>query len=157
MGKVNTWLLAFGLISAFIIFQNCTGGNIGSSYFGLQNTNPTREYNQGGAVISMYRNGLFFHYNTVPGQIGSNAGSELRGESCSYSVLWLVSWGDSTIESAKKTSKISSVNSVEFSQLGILAGTIYHRFCTIVTGSAATDSAPKVIAPAARPAALPKR
>ncbi|MCC6276204.1 MAG: hypothetical protein IT569_10135 [Leptospiraceae bacterium] len=73
---------------------------------------------------------------SVFAQRGTNVGSDLKGESCSHSVLWLVSWGDSSIESAKKAGKISSVSSVEYQQLGVLAGGLYLRFCTIVLGSA---------------------
>ena len=148
--KISVYFLS--LLAIFMFFQNCTGSNIGSAILGSQNTNPTREYNQIGVI---YRLGFFFHMATVPGQIGANAGSDLKGESCSHSILWLVSWGDSSIESAKKAGKINAVSSVEYQQLGILAGGLYHRFCTRVMGSAtATTTAP---APTAIPVNQPRR
>ncbi|GBF50966.1 TRL-like family protein [Leptospira ryugenii] len=136
MKKFNRWGLLFLAIIASISFQNCTGGNVGMIY-GVQNSNPTREYN---SYNSVYKYGVLFHLASIPGQLGSNAGSDSKGESCSHSALWLFSWGDSSIESAKKAGKISAVSSIEYKQLGILAGALYHQFCTTVLGSGSSST-----------------
>lgn len=148
MKKFNRWGLLFLAIIASISFQSCTGGNLGG-FYGVQNTNPTREYN---SYNSVYKYGVLFHMASVPGQIGTNSGSELKGESCSRSVLWLFSWGDSSIESAKKAGKISSVSSIEYQQLGILAGALYHQFCTTVLGSSASTKGTVTPDAASKPA-----
>ncbi len=151
MKKFNRWGLLFLAIIASISFHNCTGGNLGM-FYGVQNSNPTREYN---SYNSAYKYGVVFHMASIPGQIGSNAGSELKGESCSHSALWLFSWGDSSIESAKKAGKLSAVSSIEYRQLGILAGALYHQFCTRVLGSATAST--KVADADAKPANSPQR
>ncbi len=126
-----------------ILFQNCTGINIMSIY-GFQNTNPTPSYNN---IIQMeYKGGLLYHNDTVGGQLGNNAGSKLVGEACQISMFYLVSWGDSSIQAAKKAGKIIKVGSVEYEQTGVL-GILYHSFCTKVTGDGTgvtSSSDPKI-------------
>lgn len=81
-----------------------------------------------------YKGGVVFHKNTVPGQSGSNAEFVKKGTACSHAVLFLVAWGDSSIEKAKEENKITKVLSVEHEVLGILS-VLYHRHCTIISGS----------------------
>jgi hypothetical protein len=131
-------IISFLLISCVSAFlNNCSGANQLTLLNAAANTNPALEYAN---PYTMSGNGGFlFHRNTIPGQLG-NAESKLRGEACSHSVLYLVSWGDSSIETAKKNGKITKIASTEFENLGIFA-VLYHGSCTIVTGSG-DDSAP---------------
>lgn len=57
-----------------------------------------------------------------------------KGEACSNNILSLVSWGDASIEAAKKDGHISSVATVDYRNFGVLA-IIYNKTCTIVTGT----------------------
>lgn len=129
VSKFSTYR-AFWLIVIILNFD-CTGFNIAEPNL-TTSTNPTPEY----AILKGFgRGGYFFHNNSIPGQLGNNVGEKLAtGESCSRSALWLFSWGDSSIESAKMNGSIKRISSVEYKQLAIF-GFIYHRFCTKVIGS----------------------
>jgi hypothetical protein len=148
--------MKFVLTLIFIIlgtFNHCTGANIGTAPYGLlPRTNPAPEYTDLYKLI--YRGGWVYHNNTIPGQLGNDAFSKLRGESCSRSVLWLVSWGDSSIETAKRSGKITKVASTEFEQFAIF-GFLYHSLCIIVTGegdsTSNTPSASELKEPAKTP------
>nr|WP_275067246.1 TRL-like family protein [Leptospira bandrabouensis] len=96
------------------------------------NTNPTREYATQGV---QFKGGAVFHKSNVPGPIGINAEPSLEGRGCNHAILYLFSFGDSSIESAKKSANITKVAFVDFEQLGVLGGFLYHRVCTIVKGS----------------------
>ncbi|WP_061249930.1 adhesin Lsa14 [Leptospira alstonii] len=114
----------------------CTGTNIMYAYGLKPNTNPSKDYGVGAPII--YKGGYFVHDGVIPGQIGDNAENTSIGKACSKSILWLVSFGNSSIEAAKADGKITKVASIEYEQLGVLSGVIYHKFCTVVTGSNAT-------------------
>ncbi|EMM96229.1 TRL-like family protein [Leptospira interrogans serovar Zanoni str. LT2156] len=119
----------------------CTGTNIMYAYGLSPNTNPTKDYGIGSPLIS--KGGIIVHSGTIPGLIGDNAENTSTGKACSRNILWLVSFGDSSIEAAKAEAKITKVTSVDYEQYGVFYGGIYHSFCTIVTGSnaaAATDA-----------------
>ncbi len=123
----------FAISLTIILFtQNCTGGSIHSLYFPSANTNPTREY---ATIGSYYKGGLLFHKSNVPGPLGIGAEATNEGRGCNHAILFLASFGDSSIESAKKSANITKVAYVEYEQLGVLAGFLYHRVCTIVKGS----------------------
>lgn len=123
----------FAISLTFILFtQNCTGGSIHSLYIASANTNPARDY---ATPASYYRGGALFHKSNVPGPIGSNAEATTEGRGCNHAILYLFSFGDSSIESAKKSANITKVAFVEYEQMGIIAGFVYHRVCTIVKGS----------------------
>ncbi|EMY71250.1 adhesin Lsa14 [Leptospira vanthielii] len=123
----------FAISLTIILFtQNCTGGSLHALYFPSVNTNPTREY---ATIGSYYKGGLLFHKSNVPGPIGINADASSEGRGCNHAILYLISFGDSSIESAKKSANITKVAFVDYEQLGILAGFVYHRVCTIVKGS----------------------
>lgn len=112
----------------------CTGLNIMYSYGHLQpNTNPTKDYAVG--LPLYFKGGIFVHDGVIPGPLGDNAENTSIGKACSKNILWLVSFGDSSIEAAKADGKITKVASIEYEQLGVLYGAIYHKFCTVVTGS----------------------
>ncbi|EMP08112.1 TRL-like family protein [Leptospira interrogans] len=112
----------------------CTGLNIMYSYGHLQpNTNPTKDYAVG--LPLYFKGGIFVHDGVIPGPLGDNAENTSIGKACSKNILWLVSFGDSSIEAAKADGKITKVASIEYEQLGVFYGAIYHKFCTVVTGS----------------------
>lgn len=118
----------FSLISLALV--SCTGMNL-ITVQTAANTNPTQEY----ASSSPYnKGGLIFHRNFTPGFIGLNADASNDVQVCNHSVLYLISWGDSSIEKAKSEGKFSKVAYVDYQQLGILGGYLYHRFCSIVKG-----------------------
>lgn len=95
------------------------------------NTNPTREYTGIGPV---WKGGFFYHKNNVPGFIGIGAKAEKEASVCNHSILYLVAWGNSSVEKAKERAGISKVAFVDYQQIGILSGFIYHKFCTLVKG-----------------------
>ncbi|KAK2620143.1 TRL-like family protein [Leptospira interrogans] len=109
----------------------CTGVNAMYIYGLRPNTNPTKDYAIGTMVT---KGGAIFHEAMIPGPIGNNAEKVVTGRACSKSILWLVSFGDSSIEAAKAEAKITKVASIEYEQLGVSIY-LYHKFCTVVTGS----------------------
>ncbi|MBK8395099.1 MAG: TRL-like family protein [Leptospiraceae bacterium] len=132
---------------------NCTGLNTSLTY-GFSNTNPTSGY--ANELATRLHGGFFYHNNTIPGQLG-NADLDHKGTSCQHSILYLASWGDSSIEAAKKNNGITKVGAIDYEQKGILAGYLYHSFCTSVYGTQGTISVSKeiekdVIAPVKTPA-----
>ncbi|UOG29343.1 adhesin Lsa14 [Leptospira noguchii] len=113
----------------------CTGFNY--MYIGglTPNTNPTKDYGVGAPLY--YKGGMIVHDGVIPGPLGDNTEKTSIGKACSKNILWLVSFGDSSIEAAKADGKITKIASIEYEQLGVLSGIIYHKFCTVVTGSSA--------------------
>jgi hypothetical protein len=59
--------------------------------------------------------------------------SARTGNSCAYSIMGLVSWGDASINAAKNAGQIKQVASVDFATVNVLA--IYGSFCTVVRGN----------------------
>ncbi len=55
------------------------------------------------------------------------------GEACLQSYLGLISTGDASIETARRTGGITSITSVDEKSTGIL-GFIYRKYCTVVRG-----------------------
>lgn len=56
------------------------------------------------------------------------------GEACAQGVLGLASWGDMSLEAAKKSGGITQVDTLDYKTMDIL-GVIYQKHCTIITGS----------------------
>lgn len=56
------------------------------------------------------------------------------GEACASGVLGLASWGDMSLDAAKKNGGITSVDTLDYKTMDIL-GVIYQKHCTIITGS----------------------
>ncbi len=82
----------------------------------------------------LLRGGGVYHKNTTPGQLGNNIGEKLLvGESCSLSVLWLISWGDSTLESAKENGGIQKVGVIDRKSKSVFYR-LYYEECIIVWG-----------------------
>lgn len=130
-------ILGISILALFGTFGSCTGVNLysGGTVYGAKgsaNTNPTPAYTN--LVEVSTKGGLLYHNNYIAGQLGLNSDANLRGVVCSHSVLYMVSWGDSSIAALKSEAKMETVAHVEYEQFGILAGFLYHRFCTIGFG-----------------------
>lgn len=123
--------ISFAIVIFVIFLQNCTAANFWNIYNPTSNTNPTPEYSNFYYLI--IRGGYLFHLNHIPGGIGNNVVAKYSGESCSHSILHLVSIGDSTIDAALRNGAFKKIASVSYEQFAIL-GFAYHRFCTTVTG-----------------------
>jgi TRL-like protein family len=55
------------------------------------------------------------------------------GQACTQGVLALASWGDMSLEAAKKNGGITRVDTLDYKTMDIL-GVIYQKHCTIITG-----------------------
>jgi hypothetical protein len=55
------------------------------------------------------------------------------GKSSSYSVLWLVAWGDAGTQAAAKNGDITTINHMDYQLFSILFG-LYTKSTTIVYG-----------------------
>ncbi len=56
------------------------------------------------------------------------------GEACASGVLALASWGDMSLDAAKKNGGITQVDTLDYKTMDIL-GVVYQKHCTIITGS----------------------
>lgn len=56
-----------------------------------------------------------------------------RAEACAMGVLGVASWGDMSLETAKKNGGITKVGTLDYRTMDIL-GVIFQKHCTIVTG-----------------------
>jgi hypothetical protein len=121
------------LLIISIISLNCTGWNVfrwglGSS----SHTSPTPEYVKPNSIL---KGGLVLHSNAIPGGIGKRTEGQLyKGKACSWSAMWLLAGGDSSLDKAKKNARIDFIHSVEYKHEATL-GFFHHNFCTIVVGT----------------------
>ncbi len=120
-------LLTF-LCLPILALASCTG--LGINTHTGQNLNPAPEY--GNLAVVTARAGVFYHQNGVPGPKG-NAASVKTGKGCNYSILWLVAFGDSSIDTIREDAGIRKVASVDYDETAIL-GFFFHKFCTTVSG-----------------------
>ena len=115
-----------------LFFATILNGCSGIQYFSLSNTantNPAQDY---GRPSIAFKGGVVSHTEKVVGQIG-NAKIEKSAQSCSYSILWLLALGDSSIQTARKKGEITKIALVEY-EIYAYFGFIYNSFCTIVSG-----------------------
>lgn len=70
---------------------------------------------------------------TEAGMATDVPGVDKRGQACSHNVLGIVTYGDSSIQSAKADAGITNVASVDYEYLKVLV--FYGRVCTIVRGT----------------------
>lgn len=134
--KILTGILVFSI--TFIV--SCTGIDVFRSGYGFEgNTHPTPEYSNIGVI---YKGGGVIHRNTVPGALGKQREGELRrGEACSWSAVWLLAGGDSSIKAAKQLGGIDYIHFIEYKQEATF-GFLSHNFCTIIVGTKAPKSNP---------------
>ena len=57
-----------------------------------------------------------------------------EGRASSYSVLWLVAWGDSGLKAAATQGQLKTIESADVEMLAVLLG-IYTRVTTVVYGN----------------------
>jgi hypothetical protein len=128
----------FAMLVFIFVSTGCTGINIWSSNYKTSGTtNPTPDYANPTIVI---RGGGVLHQNTIAGSLGREREGQLyKGEVCSWSILWLIAGGDSSLEAAKNKAGIDFIHYSEFKQEAIF-GFFYHNFCTIVVGTKASDT-----------------
>lgn len=75
------------------------------------------------------------HRNTVAGALGKEREGQLyKGEACSWSVLWLIAGGDSSLMAAKNKAGIDFIHYSEYKQEAVF-GFFFHSFCTILVGT----------------------
>lgn len=130
------WIFSRTLWIGFILvfaLCNCTGINVWSSnYKASGTTHPTPDYANPMVIL---RGGGVLHQNTVAGSLGKEQPGDLyRGEACSWSILWLVAGGDSSLSAAKDQAKIQYIHFTEFKQEAVFIFFL-HNFCTVVVGS----------------------
>lgn len=111
------------------ILNGCSGIQYFSILSNTANTNPAQDY---GRPSIAFKGGVVSHTEKVVGQIG-NAKIEKSAQSCSYSILWLLALGDSSIQTARKKGEITKIALVEY-EIFAYFGFIYNSFCTIVSG-----------------------
>jgi hypothetical protein len=134
--RLQDWkLLSAHAIFCISFFFSCTGINVFRSAYGFEgNTNPTPEYASLGVI---YKGGGVIHRNTIPGALGKPREGELRrGEACSWSAIWLLAGGDSSIQAAKRDGEIDFIHFIEYKQEATF-GFIHHNFCTVLVGTKA--------------------
>ena len=120
-------MFSIRIYSLFFFLFSCTGLNLRVPI--TTNTHPIPEY---ATIYSFFKGGLFFHRASLVRQV-ANANSEREGASCSYSILYLVGYGDSSIHSAKIDGGVSRIGHIE-ERITAILGSVYHSHCTIVRG-----------------------
>ena len=115
-----------------VLFSQCTGLNV-MNIFGGTSTHPMPAYSDSRLLGALNKGGLLLHRNSAPGQIGQDTHSDKKGRACSHAALWLIAFGDSSIETARINAGITKIASVDHEILSVI-GFIYHRQCTVVTG-----------------------
>jgi len=123
-------VLSFYLFFALIII-NCSAVNVWNQYNQSNNTNPTPEYSNFNSLF--FKGGYVFHMNHLPGGLGENAESKLAHTNCNHSILYIASFGDSSVGTIVKEANIKKIAFVSYEQFAILSF-VYHRFCTTVAG-----------------------
>ena len=76
--------------------------------------------------------GAFFTSVEGPINATSSAQSARTGQSCAYSILGLIAWGDASIHGAKGAGGIKEVSSVDHESLNVFG--IFGSYCTVVRG-----------------------
>jgi len=124
-------IFSFALIA---VLSSCTGTTVLNTLKLKENTHPVKEY--GDSVQAFFKGGILYHGNSVPGQVGFGdfQGEKKIGRACSASYLYLLSFGDSSIQKACDNEKITKVISVQHDITALLGGFFYHRHCTLVVG-----------------------
>ena len=102
--------IATGGAFAAILFGCGVGYPTGSLYTGIQVPHPMDRTETSGAAKS----------------------GDKHGEACATGILYLVAFGDASLDAAKKAGGITEVHSVDFHGTNILG--IYMQGCTDVAG-----------------------
>ncbi|WCL47760.1 TRL domain-containing protein [Leptospira sp. GIMC2001] len=115
------------------LVTSCTGINLMNGVYRTSNvTHPTPDYSTPAVLL---KGGGIIHNERIAGGIGNLTEGELRrGEACSWTILWLVAGGNSSLAQAKKNAGIDFIHFAEYKQEAIL-GFFFHNFCSIVVGT----------------------
>ena len=65
-------------------------------------------------------------------QIDNTVKAKKEGKSCAYNILWILSWGDSSIDAAKQDGNIEKVANVDRELINV--GYFFAKGCTIIQG-----------------------
>lgn len=84
-------------------------------------------------IVDSPARGIAFTVVEGPIAAGSAVKNPRRGESCAYSVLGLVAWGNASIHGAKTSGGVNEVSSVDHETFNLLG--IFGYYCTVVRGS----------------------
>lgn len=84
-----------------------------------------------GNPIGIGPTGLLFTYNKIATS-GKTSNAPKTGQACSYRILDLVAAGEASVAQAASDGGITSIATIDKSNLGVL--TIFIRSCTVVTG-----------------------
>jgi len=87
----------------------------------------------GCALVDTPAKGYIFTWVEGPITATSYGQSARMGESCAFSILGLVAWGNASINAAKGSGQIKEVSSVDHESFSILR--LFGSYCTIVRGS----------------------
>lgn len=82
-----------------------------------------------GAPVS---NGMIVTNLKGPGHATTSVDATKQGTGCATNILGLFASGDASIDTAKKSARITEVSSVDYQSNSLLG--IYARFCVIVRG-----------------------
>ena len=77
--------------------------------------------------------GIIFTWVEGPINATASAQSARMGESCAFSILGWVAWGNASIHGAKNAGGIKEVSSVDHESINVLG--IFGSYCTVVRGS----------------------
>lgn len=86
-------------------------------------------------AVSLLLSGCLYSHVTTPFDTDVNKTSlgQKSGKASTYSVLWLVSWGDAGVAAATKNGGITTVNHMDLEVFNIMFG-LYTKSSIIVYG-----------------------
>jgi hypothetical protein len=84
-------------------------------------------------IVDAPAKGVIFTLVNGPITATSVVKAPRTGESCAYSILGWVAWGDASIHGAKGAGGVAEVSSVDHETLNVLG--VFGYYCTVVRGS----------------------
>jgi TRL-like protein family len=85
------------------------------------------------SIVDSPAKGAVFAWVEGPINATSSAQNTRMGESCAYSILGLVAFGNASIHGAKNAGGIKEVSSVDHESINILG--VFGSYCTVVRGN----------------------
>jgi hypothetical protein len=123
------------VLSIFMSFISCTSLNLGVGFFGfVPNTDPVFISNAGVGSDYGSLTGVIYRGDQKTGQIIAGVKPLKEGVACSNSILYLVSFGDSSIEAAAKEAGITKVALMDHRTRALLGGFVWHQYCLVLYG-----------------------
>ena len=87
----------------------------------------------GCTIVDSPAKGVIFSIVEGPITATSVIKNPRRGESCAFSILGLVAWGNASIHGAKGAGGVQEVSSVDHESFNLLG--VFGYYCTVVRGS----------------------